>query len=61
MIFQEPMSSLNPVFTVGYQIAESILLHQNVDQKEAKSVVLNCLNVPVYRVQKKYLTRIRIP
>ncbi|MFY9411253.1 MAG: ABC transporter ATP-binding protein, partial [Dethiobacteria bacterium] len=36
MIFQEPMSSLNPVFTVGYQIAESILLHQNVDQKEAK-------------------------
>src|SRR3990172_2330158 len=28
MIFQEPMTSLNPVFTVGYQIMEAIILHQ---------------------------------
>lgn len=35
MIFQDPLSSLNPVYTVGNQIAESILLHQNVSKKEA--------------------------
>ena len=34
MIFQEPMTSLNPVFTVGDQIAEAICLHQHVGQKE---------------------------
>jgi len=36
MIFQEPMTSLNPVFTVGNQIEESILLHQKVSKEEAK-------------------------
>ena len=35
MIFQEPMTSLNPVFTVGDQIAESVKLHQEVSKKEA--------------------------
>ncbi len=35
MIFQEPMTSLNPVFTVGEQIAESIRLHQGMSHKEA--------------------------
>lgn len=35
MIFQDPLSSLNPVYTVGYQIVESILLHQKVTKKEA--------------------------
>jgi oligopeptide/dipeptide ABC transporter ATP-binding protein len=35
MIFQEPMSSLNPVYTVGSQIEEAILLHQTQDKKEA--------------------------
>ena len=35
MIFQEPMTSLNPVFTVGEQIAESIRLHQNASREEA--------------------------
>ena len=35
MIFQEPMTSLNPVFTVGDQIAEAVKLHQQVGQKEA--------------------------
>jgi peptide/nickel transport system ATP-binding protein len=37
MIFQEPMSSLNPVFTAGYQISEALLLHERVDM--AGSVV----------------------
>ncbi len=35
MIFQEPMTSLNPVFTVGHQIAEAILLHQTVSRDQA--------------------------
>ncbi|WP_246165162.1 ABC transporter ATP-binding protein [Pigmentiphaga aceris] len=35
MIFQEPMTSLNPVFTVGEQIAESVRLHQGKDRKAA--------------------------
>jgi oligopeptide/dipeptide ABC transporter ATP-binding protein len=42
MIFQEPMTSLNPVFTVGNQIEEAILLHQNVTPAEAKK---RCLEV----------------
>ncbi|KQS32251.1 ABC transporter ATP-binding protein [Pedobacter sp. Leaf194] len=36
MIFQEPMTSLNPVFTCGYQVAEAIILHQSVGKEEAK-------------------------
>jgi peptide/nickel transport system ATP-binding protein len=37
MIFQEPMTSLNPVFTCGDQVMEAILLHQKVSKKEAKA------------------------
>lgn len=36
MIFQEPMSSLNPVYTCGFQLTEAILQHQNVSQAEAR-------------------------
>ena len=36
MIFQEPMTSLNPVYTVGDQIGESLMLHKDVSKKEAR-------------------------
>ena len=36
MIFQEPMTSLNPVFTCGYQVQEAIMLHQNTSKADAK-------------------------
>jgi len=35
MIFQDPMNSLDPVFTIGEQISETILLHKNVNKREA--------------------------
>jgi peptide/nickel transport system ATP-binding protein len=41
MIFQEPMTSLNPVIRCGEQITEQILLHKKVTDKEAKEQVLN--------------------
>lgn len=41
MIFQEPMTSLNPVITVGEQTAEPLRLHKNMDRKEAKFKVLD--------------------
>ena len=43
MIFQEPMTSLNPVFTIGYQIMEAIMLHQKVSKKEAKKKAIEML------------------
>jgi peptide/nickel transport system ATP-binding protein len=43
MIFQEPMTSLNPVFTVGNQIEESILLHEKVSKEEAKNRAIEML------------------
>ncbi|PLL17373.1 glutathione ABC transporter ATP-binding protein GsiA, partial [Klebsiella michiganensis] len=49
MIFQEPMTSLNPVFTIGEQIAESIRLHQGLKHDEA------------LREAKKMLDQVRIP
>ena len=35
MVFQDPMTFLNPTFTIGFQIAEALKLHQNMDDKEA--------------------------
>ncbi len=44
MIFQEPMTSLNPVFTVGHQIEEAILLHQTKDKAEARRRAVDILD-----------------
>ncbi|WP_281613865.1 ABC transporter ATP-binding protein [Flammeovirga sp. SubArs3] len=40
MIFQDPMSSLNPALTCGYQLVETLLIHENVNRKEAKKIAL---------------------
>ena len=45
MIFQEAMTSLNPVFTIGDQIMESIQFHQKVSRKQAKERCLDLLNL----------------
>jgi len=43
MIFQEPMTALSPVHTVGNQICEAILLHQDVTEKDARSIAAKML------------------
>jgi len=45
MIFQEPMTSLNPVFTIGNQIMESITLHQKLSKKEARRKAIEMINL----------------
>jgi oligopeptide transport system ATP-binding protein len=49
MVFQDPMSSLNPVYTVGFQIVEALKLHKNFDDKAAKvraAELLNLVGIP---------------
>ncbi len=43
MIFQDPMTSLNPVFTVGYQIAEALRLHKKLSRKDAKAAAIEAM------------------
>jgi oligopeptide/dipeptide ABC transporter ATP-binding protein len=45
MIFQEPMSSLNPVFTCGSQIIEAITLHQKLDKRQAREKAIETLRL----------------
>ena len=59
MIFQEPMTSLNPVFPVGEQIAESIRLHQGKDARAARAEALRMLEqvrIPEARVGARPLS-----
>ncbi len=56
MIFQEPMTSLNPVFTVGYQIAEVFMTHDSVSKKEAlnRSIeLLSAVKIPSPHIRIK--------
>jgi oligopeptide/dipeptide ABC transporter ATP-binding protein len=45
MIFQEPMTSLNPVFTIGNQICEAIELHQDLSKKEVRNKAIEMLRL----------------
>ena len=44
MIFQDPMTSLNPVFTVGYQVLEAVLAHRKISKSEAKNEVIKAFD-----------------
>lgn len=55
MIFQEPMTSLNPVIKVGKQVREAILLHQEISRQEAKQRVLEAFRqVGISEPEKRY-------
>ena len=55
MIFQEPMTSLNPVYPVGKQVQEAILLHQKVSKEEARQRVLDIFRaVGIPEPEKRY-------
>ena len=55
MIFQEPMTSLNPVYPVGRQVQEAILLHQKVSKEEAKKQVIEIFRqVGIPEPEKRY-------
>jgi len=45
MIFQEPMTSLDPVFTVGHELTETLLLHQNLSKEEARGGAVEMLKL----------------
>lgn len=57
MIFQEPMTSLNPTYTVGYQIAESFMIHEKLSKKEAMKKALIMLELVGIPSPKKRLTQ----
>ena len=44
-VFQDPMASLNPVFTIGFQICEAIMRHQRKSAAEARAIALNALKL----------------
>lgn len=44
MIFQEPMTALNPLLTIGYQLCENIIYHRHVDKKEARKMAIEYLD-----------------
>lgn len=53
MIFQEPMSSLNPTFTIGMQLSEPLILHEGLNKKQAKEKSIDLLNkVGIPRAEK---------
>jgi len=56
MIFQDPLSSLNPVYTIGNQIAEALLIHKNISRRAAKERVLDLLRLTGIPAPEKRIT-----
>ncbi len=55
MIFQEPMTSLNPVFSIGFQISESIMLHSGAAKKDARDLTIEMLGlVGIPNAEKRF-------
>ena len=55
MIFQEPMTSLNPVFSIGEQISETLILHERIPKKEATGMAIEFLkNVGISPAETRY-------
>ncbi len=56
MIFQDPMSSLDPVYTIGRQIAENLRNHENISKKDARVRIIKLLNELAIPSPEKGLT-----
>ena len=55
MIFQEPMTSLNPVYTVGKQVKEALVIHEKIKKSHAKKKVIDIFNkVGISEAEKRY-------
>lgn len=55
MIFQEPMTSLNPVYTVGRQVSEALTIHKNISKAQAKEKVIEIFkSVGIPEAEKRY-------
>ena len=61
MIFQEPMTSLNPVYTVGDQIAEAIVLHQSKNRRQAMKLAAEMLDLSGYPRAGQARARVSAP
>lgn len=60
MIFQEPMTSLNPLFTIGDQISEALLCHSQMSKADARAETIRLLEKFVSRRHRHVSTNIRI-
>ena len=55
MIFQDPMTSLNPVYSIGYQIMENLQNHENLSKKDAREKIIKLLNeLGIPNPQRRY-------
>ena len=60
MIPQDPMTSLNPLYTIGNQILEAVELHSDLRGDKAKEVVIQALKMFIFLMRKKNTTLILI-
>ena len=52
IIFQDPMTSLNPTYTIGHQLMEAILLHTNRNKKEAEMIMVKKAESEMQKILK---------